>query len=91
MVRPAMRSTTHARIKVRTPGGNLVLHIRERKKGEPTCAICRKPLRGTASGPSSSVRNEPLSSKRPSRYFGGVLCHSCLSRLIKDQVRRAAF
>lgn len=87
-MRPSLRSTTHARIKVRTPGGRLVIHVRMRKKGTPTCSICGKKLRAVAYGSSADVRKLSLSSKRPNRYHGGNICHECLANLIKAEARK---
>jgi len=87
-VRPSLRSTTHARIKIRTPGGRVVIHLRERKKDLPVCSICGKPLRGVQGGSSVELRKGSRSSKRPNRTFGGTICHACLSNLIKVEARR---
>ncbi|MGC8678821.1 MAG: 50S ribosomal protein L34e [Fervidicoccaceae archaeon] len=91
MVRPSLRSTTHKRVKVRTPGGRLVLHVSSRKKDLPICSLCGKPLRGTAFGEIVKMRKHSLSSKRPNRYYGGVICHRCLAVLIKAEVRKLSF
>jgi len=88
LVRPSLRSTTHARIKIRTPGGRVAVHLRKRKKGLPVCSICGKPLRGVWRGSSVELRKGSRSSKRPNRTFGGTICHTCLSNLIKMEARR---
>ncbi|MEM0021677.1 MAG: hypothetical protein QW039_04140 [Fervidicoccaceae archaeon] len=90
MVRPSMRSRTRARIRVRTPGGKTVIHVRLRRKGRARCAVCGGELRGVPVFSSYRMRAFSLSEKRPNRFFGGVLCHRCLSSFIKLEVRREA-
>ncbi len=88
MPRPALRSRSLRRVKVRTPGGRLVVHYYRRKPNQARCALCGRPLAGVPVGRPVEIRNIPLSKKRPNRMFGGVLCPSCLERLLKKVIRR---
>ena len=65
------------RIRVRTPGNNLVMHFEKRKSSIAKCAKCRSELKGIPRGVSSEIRNLPLSQKTVSRPFGGNLCSKC--------------
>lgn len=87
MPRPAYRTRSKAKVKVRTPGGRVVTHYRRRKGRPAVCAICGKPLHGTHVG--FEARKMNLSSKRPERPYGGHICASCLSRGIAASVRGA--
>lgn len=71
MVRRSLRTRTSVRIKVRTPGGNIRLHLRRPYSATRHCPYCGKPVHGV------SVRGgRGASSKRVSRP-GGSLCASC--------------
>jgi large subunit ribosomal protein L34e len=59
-----------------TSTGRNVIHYRRAKPSEPHCAICRAELSGiSAKGGKSRKTN--------SRLFGGVLCPTCTSDVIK--------
>ncbi len=45
------------------------------------CAMCKKELRGVSFEGSKSE-------KRPTRMYGGYLCHKCLEKVIKKKVRK---
>lgn len=85
MPRPALRTHSKAKIKVKTPGGNISLHVRPRKTSKARCAICGRPLHGTHVG--LEARKMALSEKRPNRPHGGHICSTCLSDLISAKVR----
>ena len=57
--------------KVRTPGNRLVIHRKRNKAPKSSCSIC---------GAHLFVNNnkKTISGKRPSRPFGGKVCHYCL-------------
>ncbi|MEZ0289705.1 MAG: 50S ribosomal protein L34e [Sulfolobales archaeon] len=86
MPRPAYRSRSYKRIKVRVPSGEMRIHYERRKSFIPRCARCGAPLGGVPRK-SSELRKLPKTMKRPERMFGGVLCHKCLEELLKEQVR----
>ncbi len=87
MPRPALRSRSLRRVKVVTPGGRNVTHYYRRRPNPAKCPLCGRPLAGVPAERPVDVRKLPLSKKRPNRMFGGVLCSSCLARLIKKVVR----
>ena len=78
MPRPMYRSRSLKRRKIRTPGGDLVIHYERRKGDWYKCAICKRPLFGVPKDP----RNYPKSARRPERPYGGFLCPDCLKRLL---------
>ena len=87
MVRPSLRSRTKKRKLVRTPGGRLVLRVRDKKHDYPKCAVCGRPLQGV---PRLTVREERKGVKMPTRAFGGYLCHRCLRQALKAAIRTRA-
>lgn len=77
--RPMHRSRSFRRLDRVTPKGRHVLHYERKKPSLPHCAICGSELFGI------SARKNPKGRTRRSveRKFGGVLCSSCTSRVIK--------
>jgi len=75
-------------IKRRTPGGRITILIKKAKGSYAKCAICKEPLQGVVRDHPRNLRKYPKSQKRVSRIFGGHLCHKCLERIIKENVRR---
>ncbi|MCC6030801.1 MAG: 50S ribosomal protein L34e [Desulfurococcales archaeon] len=86
MPRPALRSRSLKRIKVRTPSGETVIHYERRKHFIPRCARCGSILSGVPRDP-VDLRRLPKSMKRPERIFGGVLCHKCVEEILKSYIR----
>lgn len=83
MVRPAYRSRSLRRVKVRVPGGETKVHYEKRKTDVPHCAICGSPLQGMPKikkGSHESIR-------APSRPYGGNICHRCLKEALKKAIR----
>ncbi len=73
------------KIKRRTPGGRVVVHIRREKTGKHVCALCGRPLHGVPHGKRPvQVRKLSKSERRPERVFGGVLCAECARKVIDD-------
>ncbi len=86
MVRPGLRSGSKKRIKRRVPGGtSRTYHIKRRNYGA-TCPLCGRPLGGVPKD-YNIVRWGPKTVKRPERYFGGVICSTCLAAMLKLSVR----
>ena len=81
------RSRSFRRVDVRLPGGETVVHYERRRPGPARCAICGRPLNGVPRLRASELRRLPKTAKRPERIYGGVICASCLSRLVKKTVR----
>ncbi len=86
MPKPALRSRSLRRIYVKLPGGNTGIHYERKKNDAAKCAICKKPLHGVKT---NSLHKFSKTEKRPQRPFGGVLCHSCLSKIIVHEVRKS--
>ena len=82
MVEPYKRRLKQVR--VRTPGGRLVLHTRREKTGKHVCALCGRPLHGVPHGRRpSEVRKLSKSERRPERIFAGVLCADCERKVME--------
>lgn len=78
---PRNRSKAVRQIKQRVPGGVSVVRYERIKKSRAACAICKRILEGVR--PWSKSR----SSKRVARIFGGHLCNSCTTTVIKNASR----
>ncbi len=55
-------------------------HFRRKKQGLPVCAECGAVLHG--------VSMKRKKSTRPSRTYGGYLCHKCLKEKLVESVRK---
>ncbi len=88
MVRPALRSSTLRKIKKRIPGGALITHYFKRKPSPAKCGMCGKPLHGVPRERPSKMRNLPKTKKRPERPYGGVLCSSCMRKVLKEKLKK---
>ncbi len=86
MVRPGLRSRSKKRIKRRVPSGVSRVYYVKRRNYEAVCAVCGKPLGGVPRD-YNIIRWGPRTAKRPERYFGGVVCSSCLAAMLKLSVR----
>jgi large subunit ribosomal protein L34e len=84
MPRPARRSRTLRRIKVRTPGGRTVTRYEKRAKGAPKCPVTGLPLGGM----NVRVYRFGVSIRAPRRPYGGVYSHKVLARALRLAVRR---
>jgi large subunit ribosomal protein L34e len=84
MPRPAQRSRTLRRIKVRTPGGRTVTRYEKRAKGVPKCPVTGLPLGSM----NMRVYRFGVSIKAPRRPYGGVYSHKVLARALRLAVRR---
>jgi large subunit ribosomal protein L34e len=81
MVRRKDRSTSVRALKRRVPSGaSRTRYKRRKKKGTGKCALCKRALHGV------SFRGAK-SKKKPSRRFGGNLCHKCAALVIKEAQR----
>jgi len=87
MPRPAYRSRSLRRVYVRTPGGELKIHYEKRRPGPARCAICGRVLGGVPRLRPVELRKLSKTERRPERPYGGVLCPSCLARLLRKSVR----
>ncbi|MGC9011400.1 MULTISPECIES: 50S ribosomal protein L34e [Thermogladius] len=90
MPRPMYRTRSWRRVVVRTPGGELRVHYEKRRPSPAHCAICGRPLNGVPRLRPSQLRKLAKTEKRPERIYGGVICPSCLAKLIRRSVRAAS-
>jgi len=88
LVRPAYRSRSRKRIIRRVPSGEARVYFKKRRNYEARCAICGKPLGGVPKD-YNIIRWGSKTEKRPERYFGGVICPSCLATALKLAIRGA--
>jgi large subunit ribosomal protein L34e len=86
MVRPALRSRSLRRVKVRIPGGETVTHYEKRKPSPARCARCGRPLNAVPRLRPNRLRHLSKTSKRPERPYGGVLCAKCLAELLRERI-----
>ncbi len=84
MPRPAYRSRSLRRVKVRTPGGELKTHYEKRFRCEPRCAVCGMTLNGL-NEKRVKTNHDPTGSV--SRPYGGFVCHECLRAGLRIAVR----
>ncbi len=73
------RSRSVRRVARVTPKGRNVMHYPRRKPSMPHCAICRKELNGISIKRNAKGRTL----KSNARLFGGSLCASCTSEVVK--------
>ena len=84
MPRPALRSRSYRKLKVRTPGGALKDRYERRRPSQAVCSRCRKPLGGVPRARPVKVGRAAKSRRRPERAFGGNLCPGCLKTRVKE-------
>ena len=90
LIMPAGKHKSRQRYRkvfVRTPGGNVKIHFRERKPSKAICAIYGTPLAGVPRERPAKMRNMPKSAKRPERPYGGVLSSKAMREIMKDKAR----
>ena len=80
MVSRRLRSRSYRRIKVKTPGGITKTRYERRGGKIGHCAATGEVLKGTKT-------KGPLSSKRPSRPFGGMLSSRAMRQYFTFMVR----
>ncbi len=75
------------KVKKRTPGGRIVVHLKKKKPKVAKCAICKKPLHGIPRLTPKELKKLPKTKKRPERPYGGYLCSKCLKEILKEKAR----
>ena len=74
------RSSSVRKIKRRAPSGESREYFRRRKtKPKVSCALCGASLAGLGTGAKSR--------KKPTRKFGGNLCHKCQAKVVVEAQR----
>lgn len=79
MPKPMNRSRSFRRLDRVTAKNRHVIHYERRKGSLPHCAICRQELNGIPQLKNNKGRTRATNA----RIFGGVLCSSCSSNIIK--------
>ncbi len=77
-------------MKVKTPGGVVKTHYRERKPRHARCARCGAVLKGVPREVPSKLSKMSRSRKKPSRPFAGTLCSRCMREEIKRRMNENA-
>jgi large subunit ribosomal protein L34e len=78
------RSRSKKRKYVRTPRTTR-LHFKRKISNLPTCAECGALLHGVPRNQRGGSTSR--ASSRPSRKYGGYLCHACLRKKLVESVR----
>lgn len=87
MVRRSLRSRSLRKIRVKTPGGRVVIQFKRRKPKAAHCAKCGAALMGVPRARPTGMMNLAKTKKRPERPYGGVLCSSCSRLLFKEKAK----
>jgi len=87
MTKPRFKSRSWKKVKVRLPGGRVVIHYRRKKTKPPICGKCGKQLHGVPRVRSSILRKLKKTEKRPERPYGGNLCSYCMREIMKEKAR----
>lgn len=85
MPKPELRTRSRKKAAVKLPKGR-TMHYKHRRPQRAKCAMCGAKLNGVPTLPPSELRVLPKSSRRPTRAYGGYLCHSCLKLGIQRAV-----
>lgn len=85
MPRPAERSRSLRRIKLKMPSGKFKTVYTKRKSKPARCAICKKPLHGTVRGLPFKIKRLARTKRRPERPYAGNLCSKCMRLVIKEK------
>lgn len=87
MVQHKTKSRTFARQAKRTAKGTKLVYTR-RKPKLGTCSVTGEKLKGVPREYPVKLRNMPLTKKRPTRPFGGVLSSKAAREEIKSRARK---
>ena len=78
----------NSRVRTRSsPSGRLSVKRKAHRQAKARCALCDKLLGGVPNPSHSKLAKLSKTQKRPQRIFGGTLCYTCLSQVVKDKVR----
>ncbi len=75
------------KIFVKTTTKRKVLYKKKKPK-MAKCKICGEKLKGVLRENPSKMKNIAKTKKRPSRKYGGVICHSCLREKVAQEARK---
>ena len=80
--RKSFRTASNAVRKVKTPGGELVLHYMGKKGSGPKCGDCKGKLSGIPALRPAEYRRISKRQKKVSRAYGGSRCGNCVRQRI---------
>ncbi|TFF87409.1 MAG: 50S ribosomal protein L34e [Promethearchaeota archaeon] len=89
MPRPALRSKSQARKKVKLPGNQKNTHYWRSKPKRAHCSICKRPLQSVPRLRASKMKKTNRTARRATRIESGRYCSKCLQALIKQSVRQS--
>jgi len=84
-MRRALRTRTKKKIKVVTPGGRTVVHIKKKKPAYHKCGVCGAKLNRAKLNP-TQLKKLPKVRRRPERPLPH-LCPRCMREELKRRVR----
>jgi large subunit ribosomal protein L34e len=87
MPRPALRSRSFRKVKLKIPGGASITHYFKREPSKAKCGRCKSILHGVKNLRPVSMKKLPKSKKTTSRLHGGNLCSSCTREVVKERAR----
>ncbi len=87
MPRGMYKSGRFRKVSVKTPGGQVKVHYKQKKPSKAICAGCKKHLAGVPHQRPGKLTKVPKTARRPERPYGGVLCSACMREQIKEKVR----
>ncbi|CAI5743280.1 unnamed protein product [Hyaloperonospora brassicae] len=67
---------------VKTPGGKLVAHYREKRAAGPKCGDCKQSLKGIKHLKPKEYKNVSKPNRTVSRAYGGSRCALCVRQRI---------
>lgn len=76
------KSNSRRKIFVKVPGNSVKIHYVARRPKAHICSVCGKPLKGTPNHINSQIKKLSKTQKRPSRIYGGQICHECLRKML---------
>ena len=80
------RNRTFRSIPVKTSKG-VKVHYKKRNPARAQCGECGKFLQGVPRARPVDLRTMPKTKKRPERPYGGVLCSSCMRKVMVMKAR----
>ena len=89
MPEPKFRSRTYKRVQKKLPSGDTVRKYVKRKPKLGTCSETGEKLKGVAHERPYKMSKLGVTSKRPSRPFGGVLSSKAMRAKIKKEARKS--
>lgn len=85
MVRPALRSRSLGRHKVKLPGNTSTIHYEKRRPSAQKCPITGMEIHGVPRARQAEVRHTTKSQRSPNRMYGGHYSH----KAVKDAIRKS--